>query len=177
MDKYGFVKFLLFLAFIGLIIFAFWQDRMVYNETHDTFKEVYSKVGLFEGHSLSPLGPNEALNAELQGQYFNAFFVGGGEISGSAKDVLYLRFKWVDPSGAYKVKDFPYEKINFRIDEDSAPQMKFVFTKATLESELYLLDDLTVYDYNTFFDRAAAIDITISQELFDQEINKIKIKY
>lgn len=168
------------IAILAVFGIAFKSVEADYDRNHDTFQEVYSDTGIFGSHPLEILGPNEVVGSEFHGQFFAAFFIvgaGAGEIDGSSQTTLVLRFKWQDPSGAYKVIEYPYSRINLRIDNNlDTPQLKLIFSRDTLKRELSLYNDLTIYDYNTFFPATAAIDIALNQATYDEEMYRLQLK-
>lgn len=144
----------------------------------DTFQEIYQETGIFNSHDLRPLGPTEIVGSSFYGNYFSVFLVSSGEVSGQTEDVLSLRFAWTAPNGDRKVKTYPYEKINFKSPSEQygTPQMEIVFTKGTLNQEYLLFgNDFTVYDFNTFFDYAEALNIYMNEVDFKFEMNRIKV--
>lgn len=177
----GLFGLLIFIAVIAVVIFAFVSCGKAvendYDRTHDSFQQVYEPSGIFSNHPLEALGPNEIVGSELHGTFFSVLIVSSGNVDGKTTETLNLRFKWQDPSKAFKVKEYPYEHINFRISpEYSSPQLKLNFTKTQLEQQLRLFEDLTVYDYNNFFSYTVTIDVFMNQATYDIEMKKLELK-
>lgn len=167
-----------FVFVILILVLAAYAAKVDHDARHDTFQEIYQETGIFNSHDLQPLGPTEIVGSSFYGNYFSAFLISSGEISGQTEDVLSLRFAWTAPNGDRKVKTYPYEKINFKTPSEQygTPQLEIVFTKGTLNQEYLLFgNDFTVYDFNMFFDYAEALNVYMNEADFNYEMNRIKV--
>lgn len=165
------------ILFIGIIILAATEERQKHDLRYDPYQNVYKSSGIFENHPLEPLGPIEISNSQFHGKYFAAFFLADGKVDGSTESILYLQFQWRDPSGAYKYYKYDYEKINIITENQYVtPQIRLDFTKDTLNREIDLTQDLTVYNYNNFFDDTVTITVFMTPEDWAAEKAKLPVK-
>lgn len=165
------------IGFIGLIMLIAAEEGRKQDQRYDPYQDVYQSSGIFENHPLQPLGPIEIAGSEFHGTYFAAFTFAKGAVSGSTNTIEYLKFQWRDPSGAYKVFKYDYEKINIIVaNKYETPEIRLNFTKDTLSGEIDLTQDLTIYNYNDFFDDTVTITVFISPEDWEIEKSKLEIK-
>lgn len=181
----AFLGLLAIAAFIVIVIGAFAtvgnENARIFDAQNDSFQEIYAPTGLFGKFDLEPLGPSEINGSEFHGTYFASFFLIAGQAQGSVNgeqiSALALRFNWIAPNGVHKTKDYPYEQINQIINNEfGVPKMEFVFTKSLLEEQFSLSSDYTIYDFNVFFDQAAAINIYMNEETYQHEKELLKLK-
>lgn len=165
------------IIFLVIVVLVGQEDRRKHDLQYDPYQNVYKSSGIFDNHPLEPLGPIEIANSQFHGKYFAAFVLAGGNVEGTTKSTLYLQFQWRDPSGAYKYYKYDYEKINIITENQYVtPQIRLDFTKDTLNQEIDLTQDLTVYNFNDFFKDTVTITVFMTPETWAAEKAKLPIK-